>query len=226
MGDLLVSGSPDNKESDSENGGEGEGSSPFSVREAIRTVLPYFMSIGMEYDEFYSATAERLKAYREAEDMRLDRMSLEKALQAQYIYKAIGLLSPILRTNLSKQRAEAGKWDLSEEYLPLSKKGITAKEENAKKKKYEEMKASMMRFAKAFNDKRKKGGVDDATDGAGIGDSDTGDRRDGRSDNEHTQTEERNVEVEGSIPRDGDILHDESERAVCESAEGHIEGSG
>ncbi len=219
----MVSGSPDNNESDSENGGEGEGSSPFSVRKVIRTVLPYFMSIGMGYDEFYSATAERLKAYREAEDMRLDRMSFEKALQAQYMYKVIGLLSPILRTNLSKQRVEAGKWDLGEEYLPLSKSGAKSKEENAKKKKYEEMRASMLRFAKAFNDKRKKGGVDDATDGAGIGDSDTGDRRDGRSDSEHQSVEGCNEGAEGSIARNGDILHNESECPLCESAEGNIE---
>ena len=170
----MVSDSPDNKESDSDNGGEGECSSPLSVRDVIRVACPYFMSLGMGYDEFYNATADRLWAYREAEDLRLDKMSFECALQAQYIYRAVGLLSPILRTNLSKQRAEAGKWDMGEEYLPLSKDGIKMKEERAKKKKYEDMKASMMRFAKAFNDKRKKGGVDDATDGSGSGDTDSG----------------------------------------------------
>jgi len=57
--------------------------------EIFKEVLPYYLSIGMTYDEFYLQDVELTKFYRQAYEIKEDRYNSHMWLQGMYIYDAI-----------------------------------------------------------------------------------------------------------------------------------------
>ena len=57
--------------------------------EVFEEVCPYYMSIGMTYDEFWYGEAERVKAYRDAHILRNKSRNQELWLQGQYFIHSI-----------------------------------------------------------------------------------------------------------------------------------------
>lgn len=51
---------------------------------------PYYLSIGMTYEQFWDGDAELAKVYREAEDLRTAKMNRQLWLQGLYFYQALG----------------------------------------------------------------------------------------------------------------------------------------
>lgn len=74
--------------------------------EIFNEAFPYYLSIGMSYELFWHGEPWIVKAYREAEEMRVDRMNYEKWLQGLYIYQGIGALSPIFNPFSKKKPDE------------------------------------------------------------------------------------------------------------------------
>ena len=74
--------------------------------EIFNETFPFYLSIGMSYELYWYGEPNLVKAYREADEMRIDRMNYEKWLQGLYIYHSIGALQPILNPFSKKHKAE------------------------------------------------------------------------------------------------------------------------
>ncbi|MFV0395139.1 MAG: hypothetical protein ACK5LC_12230 [Coprobacillaceae bacterium] len=60
--------------------------------EIFKEVFPYYISIGMTYDQFWDDDVELVIYYREAERFRSNRHNTESWLQGMYIYDAVGTI--------------------------------------------------------------------------------------------------------------------------------------
>lgn len=77
--------------------------SPLSTyTEQFYEVFPYYLSIGMTYEQFWDGDPMLCKYYREAEEMRNEKKNQELWLQGMYIYEAIADLSPVLHAFAKK----------------------------------------------------------------------------------------------------------------------------
>lgn len=76
--------------------------------EVFEELCPWYLSIGMSYDDYWNGPSEIARFYRQAHKLQEKRLDYNAWIQGRYIYEAIGALSPILRTNLSKKEAKAG----------------------------------------------------------------------------------------------------------------------
>ena len=86
-----------------------EGSEHQAVRSPLITyterfyeVLPYYMSIGMTYEQYWDGDPMLAKYYREAEEIRNERKNQELWLQGMYIYEALCDVAPILHSFAKK----------------------------------------------------------------------------------------------------------------------------
>ena len=71
--------------------------SPFSTyTEQFYEVFPYYLSIGMTYEQFWNDDPMLAKYYREAEEIRNERKNQELWLQGMYIYEALCDVAPIM----------------------------------------------------------------------------------------------------------------------------------
>ena len=74
--------------------------------EVFIEAFPYYLSIGMTYEQYWYGEPWLVKAFQEAEEMRIDRMNYEKWLQGLYVYQGIGALTPILNPFSKKKKAD------------------------------------------------------------------------------------------------------------------------
>lgn len=86
--------------------GQVGGQSTKTYTEIFDEAFPFYLSIGMSYELYWHGEPNLVKAYREADEMRVDRMNYEKWLQGLYIYHCIGALQPILNPFSKKHKAE------------------------------------------------------------------------------------------------------------------------
>lgn len=70
--------------------------------EQFYEVFPYYLSIGMTYEQFWDGDPMLCKYYRDAEEIRNEKKNQELWLQGMYIYEAIADLSPILQAFAKK----------------------------------------------------------------------------------------------------------------------------
>lgn len=62
-------------------------------------VLPFYLTIGMTYDQFWYGDPYIAKAYREAQELRLEAQNQQLWLQGMYIYNAFAV---VLANSFSK----------------------------------------------------------------------------------------------------------------------------
>lgn len=67
-----------------------------SYTDIFNEQFPYYLSIGMTYDQYWNDDCLLVKYYRKANKMRNDRKNQELWLQGMYIYEALCDVSPIL----------------------------------------------------------------------------------------------------------------------------------
>lgn len=118
-----------------------------SYTEIFNEAFPYYLSIGMSYELYWHGEPNLVKAYREADEMRVDRMNYEAWLQGLYVYQAVGALYPVFNP-FSKQKK-------AEEYL---KEPIVITERARNQKAMEEGN-KMANFLKAWADALKDKGI-------------------------------------------------------------------
>ena len=98
MDSELVSGSLSATE------GSGQASSPpsFTYTEKFYELFPYYLSIGMTYEQYWEGDSTLVKYYRKAEELRNEKRNQELWLQGMYIYEALCDVSPILHAFAKK----------------------------------------------------------------------------------------------------------------------------
>lgn len=84
-------------------GGSNNAARPLPFTDLFERVCPYYMAMGMSYDEFWNGDITAVKAYREAYKIRLDNDNTKMWMQGMYVYSAISSMVPVLRP-FSKSR--------------------------------------------------------------------------------------------------------------------------
>ena len=140
--------------SDSNNGGENE-SPPLRYADVFKQACPFYLSIGMTWEQYWDGDNTMVKYYREAEKIRVENRNTEMWIQGAYIYKVLEAFAPILPA-FPKKGARVG------EYLPrpisLTEEDAKKKEEQESKINYEKNMTAMNAWMKRVNTKRKQGG--------------------------------------------------------------------
>ena len=77
--------------------------SPFlTYTEQFYEVFPYYLSIGMTYEQFWNDDPMLVSYYRKAAELKIERKNQELWLQGMYIYEALCDVSPILHSMAKK----------------------------------------------------------------------------------------------------------------------------
>ena len=84
--------------------GSGQASSlpSFTYTEKFYESFPYYLSIGMTYDQYWDGDCTLVKYYRKAEELRNEKRNQELWLQGMYVYEAMCDVSPILHAFAKK----------------------------------------------------------------------------------------------------------------------------
>ena len=84
-------------------GGEQDGSAPsLTYTEKFYELFPYYLSIGMTYEQYWDGDCTLTKYYRRADEIKKERLNEELWLQGMYIYEALCDVSPILHAFAKK----------------------------------------------------------------------------------------------------------------------------
>lgn len=146
MGDELVSGSPPQN-------GDGQNVPVSSYTSEFEKCLPYYLSIGMSWEQFWHGDPEMARFYRQAHEMQLKQKNFELWLQGRYVYEAIGDMAPVLHA-FAKEGSTPTPYP-SEPY-PITEKDVREREERERREKYERIKAYVGRWANETNAKNKR----------------------------------------------------------------------
>lgn len=120
--------------------------------EIFESVCPYYMSIGMTYEQFWDGDNDLPVYFRKADKMRTDKKNLLMWIQGKYFYDALKAVAPVLQA--FNKRPKPG--DYVERPYPLTKAEAEALEEEKAKAKQEQMLAMMEARMVAINKKRKE----------------------------------------------------------------------
>ena len=84
-------------------GSEQNSSAPsFTYTEKFYELFPYYLAIGMTYDQYWNSDPTLVKYYRKADELRKERVNEELWLQGMYIYEALCDVSPVLHAYAKK----------------------------------------------------------------------------------------------------------------------------
>lgn len=142
-------------DSDSNNGGEADATPPSRYTEAFEQACPFYLSIGMSWDQYWNQDCTMVKYYREAERLRIETHNTEMWIQGAYIYKIMEAFAPIFPA-FPKKNAKPG--DYLSAPIPITKEEQERSKEQEEKVQYEKNMTAMNAWMKRVNDKRKQGG--------------------------------------------------------------------
>lgn len=118
-----------------------------SYTEIFENVFPYYLAIGMSYDEFWFCEPSRVIAYRRADEIKKRRMNEQLWLNGIYMSEA---LASTVGSMFSKQ-----KYYYPSEPKPITMDEIKARQEREQKAKMDQIKARFT--ARALNINARKG---------------------------------------------------------------------
>ena len=127
-----------------------EGLTLQSYGEIFEQLCPYYMSIGMSYDEFWDGDVSRVKAYRTANELRDKRRNQELWLQGMYFYEALCDASALFRFTMKKTIKPEPY--LKEPY-PITAAEVRERMIREQKEKEERIKAEFAAFAERLRTK-------------------------------------------------------------------------
>ena len=122
-----------------------------SYSDIFEQLCPYYMSIGMSYDEFWNQDVNMVKAYRKAYELREKRKNEELWLQGMYFYEALCDASPLFRFSMKKGTIKPEPY-VKEPY-PITAAEVREREEREARKKEERLKAEFAAFAERLRNK-------------------------------------------------------------------------
>lgn len=124
-----------------------EGLTYKSYAEIFEQLCPYYMSIGMSYDDFWNGDVCMVKAYRTAYELREKRRNQELWLQGMYFYEALCDASPLFRFSMKKGIIKPEPY-LKEPY-PITAAEVREREAREAKQREEKIKAGFAIFAES-----------------------------------------------------------------------------
>ena len=140
----MVSGSLSTTE-----GGERNSSPPFvTYTERFKELFPYYLSIGMTPEQYWDGDPEWARAFRKADELRMERKNQELWLQGMYFYEAICDASPILQ-GFAKKGTKPHPY--ADKPYPINEKQHERKKADVEKAKFDKAKKMMEAFMKANN---------------------------------------------------------------------------
>ena len=122
-----------------------ESTSRKSLKEIFNDAFPYYLSIGMTYEQYWEGQPSLVAYYRKADDMNRKRKNQELWLQGFYVYSAIGSFAEILPA-FPKKGAKIRPY--LEEPISITTADVIARKEKEQKEKMERIKQKMMGFVK------------------------------------------------------------------------------
>lgn len=131
-------------------GGKSATAPLITYTEKFEELFPYYLSIGMTEEQYWDRDCNLVKAYRKAEELRINRRNQEMWLQGAYVYEAIGRMSPILQA-FAKKGTKPSPY-LSEPYA-LGEKQVELKRNEEEVKTYNKGKTMMDAFMHSHNKK-------------------------------------------------------------------------
>lgn len=143
MGSELVSDLPPRN-----GGGANKGSTPVSMSEQFYEHLPYYLSIGMTYDQFWNDDCMLIRYYRKAHQMKQKRRNQELWLQGAYIYEVLTDVAPVLHA-FAKRGTKATPY-LAEPFA-LTNEEVKERKERDAKLKYDKHRAKLAAWAAKTN---------------------------------------------------------------------------
>lgn len=158
MDGQLVSDEP------SQDGREGKPIPPKAYTETFHAHFPYYLSIGMTYDQYWNGDPQLVKAYRRAAEISVERRNQEMWLQGMYIYDALCCASPILRAFTKKGTKPV---PYPKEPYPLTQESSERSEDNKDKRIMEKGKAMLSAFM-AMHNKQVQSTITDAEEGVSM----------------------------------------------------------
>ena len=136
-----------------EGGGQGGSLPHFTYTERFYEMFPYYLSIGMTYEQYWDGDCTLTKYYREAEELRNERRNQELWLQGMYFYEAICDVSPILHA-FAKKGTKPHPY--SEKPYAISEKQIRQEREEKERKLAEKGKRFMEAMMQSTNKRFKE----------------------------------------------------------------------
>ena len=133
-----------------EEGGQGSSSSLSTYTERFYELFPYYLAIGMTYEQYWDGDCTLPKYYRKAEELRNEKRNQELWLQGMYIYEAICDVAPILHAFAKKGTKPT---PYSSKPYPLTNKQVEQEEEEKQRKLAEKGKKFMEAMAASINKK-------------------------------------------------------------------------
>lgn len=144
----MVSGSLFTAEEDEQRGSF----SSFTYTEKFEEAFPYYLSIGMTYDQYWNNDPHLVKYYRMAEEIKREVRNQELWLQGMYIYEALCDVSPILHSFAKKGTKPI---PYTDHPYPLSNKQTKKTDMDKERKVFDKGKKIMEAFM-VLNNKRFK----------------------------------------------------------------------
>lgn len=113
-------------------------------------LCPYYMSIGMSYDEFWNGDVSMVKAYRKENELRDKRRNQELWLQGLYVYEALCDASALFRFTMKKSIKPE---PYPKEPFPITAAEVRERDEREARIKEERLKAEFALFAEQMRKK-------------------------------------------------------------------------
>lgn len=102
-----------------------------SYGEKFEELFPYYLSLGMNEEQYWDKDCRLVIFYRKAEELRMSRKNQEMWLQGAYFYEALSRVSPLLHAFAKKGTKPAPY--LSEPFAITEKQAEYQREEKGRK---------------------------------------------------------------------------------------------
>ena len=143
MGSELVSDLPPHTGGRSDNG-----SAPASMTEQFYEHLPFYLSIGMTFEQYWYGDCLLAKYYRKAHELKQKRRNQELWLQGAYFYEALTDVAPVLHA-FAKKGTKATPYVA--EPFALTSREVIERRKREEKLRYDKQKAKFAAWAAKTN---------------------------------------------------------------------------
>lgn len=120
-------------------------------------MFPYYLSLGMTYEEYWHGDTSLVKAYRKAYELKLENDNTLLWLEGRYIYEVLCDVAPLYHA-FAKNPKPA---DYLDKPFPLNTESGKKRKEDEEKKRFDDFMADMKAWAKKVNEKHEKKEVGD-----------------------------------------------------------------
>lgn len=128
-------------------------SKEITLTELIEHECPYYLSIGMTWEQYWEGEVDMIRYFRKADRLRRDRRNEELWLQGFYIHEAM-LATPIVVRGYAKKDTPLEKYPAKPH--PITLKQLREEEEQQAKAEQQRFREKMRAFADKFNKKRRE----------------------------------------------------------------------